>query len=152
MGNSPSAPRVIPGGVAVDDRGQLTFVNDFDFAGVRRFYMVENFSCDVVRAWHGHLKEEKFVFVASGSAIIGAVAIDDTTSPSRTAKVHRYVLSSRSPQILHIPAGYANGFRPLEAGTKIVFFSTSSVDQARSDDYRFAHDYWGTDVWKVEPR
>ena len=35
-------PKVISGGVAIDDRGSVTFVNDFDFLGVKRFYQVQN--------------------------------------------------------------------------------------------------------------
>jgi len=66
-------PVVIKGGIAVDDRGSLRFVNDFDFAGIRRFYMVENHAAGFVRAWHGHRHEAKFVYVVSGAALITAV-------------------------------------------------------------------------------
>lgn len=152
MDNSPKAPSLIPGGLAVDDRGQVSFVNDFAFGAVQRFYMVENFSTQVVRAFHGHLKEEKFVLVVAGSAIVAAVRIDDPVRPDRQMKPHRFVLSDRQPQILHVPAGYANGFRPLEPGTKILFFSTATLEQAKSDDFRFPHDYWGRSVWEVESR
>ncbi|MBZ5526599.1 MAG: dTDP-4-dehydrorhamnose 3,5-epimerase family protein [Acidobacteriia bacterium] len=152
MDNSRKEPRLIAGGLAVDDRGQVSFVNGFGFEGVRRFYLVENFSTEVVRAFHGHMKEEKFVLVAAGSAIVAAVRMDDAARPDREMKPQRFVLSARQPQILHIPAGYANGFRPLEAGTKILFFSTATLEEAKNDDFRFAHDYWGEGVWEVEPR
>jgi dTDP-4-dehydrorhamnose 3,5-epimerase-like enzyme len=152
MDNSPKEPTLIAGGFAVDDRGQVSFVNGFAFGSVQRFYLVENFSTQVVRAFHGHLKEEKFVLVVAGSAIVAAVRIDDPVRPDRQMKPHRFVLSDRQPQILHVPAGYANGFRPLEPGTKILFFSTATLEQAKSDDFRFPHDYWGRSVWAVEPR
>ena len=45
------------GGIAVDDRGQLRFVNDFNFANVKRFYQVENHRQGFIRAWHGHKKK-----------------------------------------------------------------------------------------------
>ncbi len=64
---------VIQGGIAVDDRGQLSFVNDFNFEGVKRSYMVENFDHMFVRAWHGHKNEGKYVTVVSGTALIGAI-------------------------------------------------------------------------------
>ena len=35
---------LINGGVAVDDRGSVRFVNDFDFEGVKRFYQVQNYA------------------------------------------------------------------------------------------------------------
>ena len=46
MASSPKEPTLILGGFAVDDRGQLSFVNGFGFEAVRRFYMVENFTTE----------------------------------------------------------------------------------------------------------
>ena len=152
MANSPEVPTILKGGLAVDDRGQVSFVNGFSLANIQRFYMVENFSTKVVRAFHGHLKEGKFVLVVSGAAIVAAVQFDDPAKPNRDAKPHRFVLSDRQPQILHVPAGYANGFRPLEYKTKILFFSTATLEDSAKDDYRFPYDHWGTDVWDVEFR
>ena len=152
MDNLPELPSLIAAGFAVDDRGQVTFANSFNFEKIRRFYMVENFSTNVVRAFHGHMKEEKYVFAVAGSAIVAAVRLDDPAQPSRRAKVHRFVLSDRQPQTLHIPEGYANGFRPLEPGTQMLFFSTATVEESRADDYRFPYDYWGADIWSVEFR
>ena len=152
MVNLPEEPNLIPGGMAVDDRGQLTFANAFSFERVRRFYMVENFSTEVIRAFHGHFREEKYVFVVSGSAIVAAVHLDDPQKPNPHVKPSRFVLSARQPRVLHIPAGYANGFRPLEPDTKIIFFSTAALEESAKDDYRFPHDYWGADLWNVEFR
>ncbi len=152
MANSPKEPTLIAGGFAVDDRGQVSFVNGFAFDSVRRFYLVENFSTQVVRAFHGHVNEEKFVFVVCGAAIVAAVQFDDPLNPNRDAKPYRFVLSDRQPQILHVPAGYANGFRPLEPRTRIMFFSTATMGESGKDDYRFPYDHWGKDVWEAEFR
>ncbi len=145
-------PRLIPGEFAVDDRGQLSFCNSFDFKGVKRFYMVENFSTSVIRAFHGHLKEAKYVYVVSGASIVAAVALDDPAKPSKDAKVHRFVLSAKKPALLYIPPGHANGFRFLEEGTKVILFSTSSLEESKGDDIRYPHDYWGDAVWSVQNR
>ncbi len=128
------------------------FANDFDFAGVRRFYVLENFATSTVRAFHGHLKERKGFLVVAGSAIVAAVRINDTAHPDRAEHVERFVLSVRKPAVLQIPAGYANGFRALEDGTRIIVFSSASLEEAAGDDYRFPADYWGADVWSVEDR
>jgi len=144
--------RVLDGGLAVDDRGTVSFVNGFDFSDVKRFYKIENFSKNVIRAFHGHLKEGKYVYVAKGSIILGAVALDNVQNPSKTAKMNRFVLSGRKPNIVFIPAGYANGFRILEDDTQVLFFSTSTLDESKGDDYRFPADYWGNQVWEIENR
>ena len=94
----------IPGGVYADDRGFLRFVNDFDFSNVKRFYQVENHKKGFIRAWHGHHKEAKYVYVAKGTALVGAVNME-------TEEVNKFTISSQSPSILYIPPGYANGFK-----------------------------------------
>lgn len=143
---------IIDGGKGIDDRGSVSFVNDFDFRGVKRFYVVENFSPGTVRAWHGHQREAKYVYVPHGTALVGIVKVDNWDTPRRDLPVMRYVLSSQQPKILYIPPGFANGFRILEYGTKIIFFSTSSLDESKGDDIRFPHDYWGSHIWQVEHR
>lgn len=145
-------PVLIKGGFAVDDRGMLSFVNDFNFEGVKRFYTVENFSTETIRAFHGHKKEAKYALVISGSAIVAAVEMDNAEKPNKNNKIYRFALSSRNPQIIFIPAGFANGFRPLEQGTKIMFFSTSSLEESKNDDFRFSYDYWGKEIWEIENR
>lgn len=147
-----SLPIVFPGNLAADDRGNLRFVNDFDFAGVKRFYQVENVSTSVIRAWHGHAKEGKYVYVTKGSLILGAVKLDDLKKPNPKAEVSRFVLSSLKPTVVYIPPGFANGFRMLEPDTTVLFFSTSSLEESKGDDYRFPADYWGTSIWETENR
>ncbi|MFW9896815.1 MAG: dTDP-4-dehydrorhamnose 3,5-epimerase family protein, partial [Candidatus Thorarchaeota archaeon] len=105
-----------------------------------------------IRAFHGHLKEAKYVYVAKGSAIVAIVELDNVESPSKLQKVERFILSDKNPQILFIPPKYANGFRPLEVDTRIIFFSTSSLEESKGDDYRYPADYWGKRIWKVEDR
>lgn len=135
--------KLIDGGIAVDDRGQLSFVNDFDFKNVKRFYMVENHKKGFIRAWHGHKKEGKYVFVSNGAILIGAVNLE-------TNEINRFVLSSSKPQVLYIPAGYANGFMNLQDDTKVMFFSTSTLEESMGDDIRFEYDKW--DIWNIESR
>jgi len=143
-------PRLIKGGLGVDDRGAVRFVNDFDFAGVKRFYAVENHIAGFVRAWHAHKKEAKYVYVAKGAAIVAAVAIDNWENPSESAKIHRFILSDKNPGVVYIPAGFANGFKSLTADTQILFFSTSTLAESQGDDYRYNAHYW--DAWTVEER
>ncbi|MHC4529754.1 MAG: WxcM-like domain-containing protein [Planctomycetota bacterium] len=69
--------RILNGGLAVDDRGQVAFVNEFNFEGVKRFYMVSNHKAGFIRAWHAHKREAKYVMAVCGAAIVGAVKIDD---------------------------------------------------------------------------
>lgn len=143
-------PVLLDGGLGVDDRGQVAFVNGFDFEGVKRFYMVSNHRQGFIRAWHGHRREAKYVTVVQGSALVCAVKVDDWDRPSAEAQVHRHVLSSQKPSVLFIPAGYANGFMSLTEDAKLMFFSTSTVEESRNDDIRFESRHW--DPWQVVER
>ena len=143
-------PQLLKGGLAVDDRGAVSFVNDFNFSDVKRFYIVENHKQGFVRAWHAHKNEAKYVMVVKGSAVIGAVQIDDWDNPSKDLKVNRYVLSEKNPSVLYIPAGFANGFMSLSNDTKIIFFSTSELKDSLNDDIRYDAHYW--EAWEVEER
>jgi dTDP-4-dehydrorhamnose 3,5-epimerase len=143
-------PRLIQGDIAVDDRGSISFVNDFGFDGIKRAYIISNHCAGFVRAWHAHHNEAKYVTVIQGAAVLGAVAIDDWDSPNRDAKVHRHVLSAARPAVLFIPAGHANGFMSLTADTKLMYFSTSSLEESRGDDVRYDARYWN--IWEVVER
>ena len=143
-------PTLFEGGLAVDDRGAVAFVNDFDFSKVKRFYMVSNHQAGFVRAWHAHRREGKYIFVPQGEALIGAVKIDNWDEPSKNSEVHRWVLSSQKPSVLYIPAGYANGAMSLTFNTKIIYFSTSSMEETKGDDVRYDARYW--DIWQIEER
>jgi dTDP-4-dehydrorhamnose 3,5-epimerase len=140
------------GDIAVDDRGSLRFVNDFDFADVKRFYQVENHDDDTVRAFHGHMKEAKYVYVASGSIILCLAPLNEKNELEKNSKVERLVLSAAKPKVVYVPAGYVNGFRALEKNTKIIFFSTTTLQESLGDDYRFPYDFFGEEIWEVENR
>jgi dTDP-4-dehydrorhamnose 3,5-epimerase len=153
-------PKIISGGVAVDDRGSVSFVNDFDFSDVKRFYQVQNHRRGFIRAWHGHKKEAKYVYVPYGSALIGAIPIPNSVYMDEMGGdvelipgnkgPEKFILSSKSPKVLYIPAGYANGVMSLEENTIVQFFSTSTLEESLGDDERFDYDKWN--IWEEDFR
>lgn len=144
--------KTITGAVATDDRGSVRFVNEFDFANVKRFYQVQNHKQGFIRAWHAHEREAKYVYAAAGSALIGAVPlshmleIKNGAQPDFESKIFKTIISANKPQIVYIPPGYANGFKSLEKNTILQFFSTSSLDDSLGDDIRF--DYDTVNIWE----
>ena len=135
--------KILQGGISVDDRGSVRYVNDFQFDQVKRFYHVENHRSGYIRAWHGHKKEGKSVYVVSGSALIGIVDME-------TENIEKFILSDKSPKILWIPPGKYNGFKSLEENTKILFFSTSTINESIDDDIRKPYDQWN--IWEEDFR
>jgi len=138
-------PELIEGNVFVDDRGELSFLNDFSWlTNVKRYYIVENHEKGFIRAWHGHKKEKKYVQVISGCAMICAVKLDLLENCKNKFyeidDYSKFILSEKKPSILSIPEGYANGFMTLKENTKIIFFSTSTLEESKNDDYRYDWD------------
>ena len=142
-------PKLVKGGISVDDRGEVSF-NEFNFENVKRFYTLSNHKAGFIRAWHGHKNESKYFHVVNGAALICAVEIDNWQNPSKDLKIHRYTLSEKTPSVIFIPKGYANGFMSLSEDCKIIVFSTSTLDESLKDDIRFESRYW--DPWKIEER
>lgn len=150
---------IIPGGVAADDRGSLRFINDFNptEAGVKRFYQVQNHASGFVRAWHGHVNEGKYVYVPKGAAVVAAAKmIKSLKVPGFQYKLdetslQKLTLADCSPKVVFIPPGYANGFKTLTEDTVVMFFSTSSLEESKGDDIRFA---WNEiqGVWEEDYR
>jgi dTDP-4-dehydrorhamnose 3,5-epimerase-like enzyme len=138
------------GDLAVDDRGEVSFVNEFAFEGVKRFYTVGNHASGFIRAWHGHRHEAKYVMAIRGASLVCCVEIDDWANPSPGLEVQRFVLDARKPAVLHVPAGYVNGFMTLTPGAKLIFFSTATLDESSADDIRFPSRFW--DPWTIEER
>ena len=147
------------GGQAVDDRGTVSFVNDFDFNNVKRFYQVENHRRGFIRAWHGHKKEGKYVYVPSGTALVGAVPMPDywyndevgaEVEVSKKEWPKTFILSSKLPKVLYIPPDHCNGFMNLEENTIVQFLSTSTLEESLGDDKRFDYDTWN--IWEEDYR
>ena len=103
-----------------------------------------------MRAWHAHRREAKYVLAVSGAAVVGAVLIDDWEKAGTQPGTGRFVLSASKPAVLYIPAGYANGFMSLTADLKLMFFSTSTLEESQGDDIRYDARYW--DIWNVVER
>jgi dTDP-4-dehydrorhamnose 3,5-epimerase len=109
MGSNELRPHIIDGGLHVDARGVVSFVNDFDFEGVDRFYTIRAHRPHELRGWVGHQRDQKWFFVVQGTALIAVVKPDCWDGPASNLPVERFVLSAAKPQVLHVPPGHATG-------------------------------------------
>ncbi|KKL86366.1 hypothetical protein LCGC14_1945470 [marine sediment metagenome] len=141
-------PKLYVGGVAVDERGILGFNNNLDLSDVKRFYTISNHTDGFIRAWHAHRKEGKYFMALSGVVIIVALPFHFSVSkvsdkgwiaPSKEEEVYKQTLAPTNG-VFYIPPGYANGFKLLTSDTKIMVFSTSTLEESKKDDYRHEFD------------
>lgn len=137
-----TALRVIDGGLNVDTRGTVSFVNDFDFKGVDRFYTVRAHQPGEPRGWVGHRQTAKWFTVVQGSILIAVVEPDLWDFPASNLPVQRFVLSASKPQVLHVPGGYATGSVMLSADAILLIFSSGKFEDASADDFRYPVHMW----------
>lgn len=142
MNSMNEEPYLIDGGVHKDERGVVSFVNQFDLTSIKRMYFSENANTDIIRAWQGHRIESRWFCCVAGSFDVRLVLIDDWEKPSRSLKCKKYILSNAATQVLFIPPGYANGFRALEERSKLLVFSDYFIDEIPNDQIRFDKDNW----------
>lgn len=152
MGETMEDVKLLKGASAVDDRGYLSFVNDFDFSNVKRFYSVCNHDINFIRAWHGHEREAKYVYVVKGTILLGLVELDKYNKDvvGKIEDVKKFILSDKNPSVLYIPPGYFNGFKNLENDTRVIFYSTTTLEESKGDDIRLDYDYWN--IWQENYR
>ncbi len=135
-------PKVIQGGNFSDHRGTISYVNDFSFAAVERFYIISNSDDNPIRAWQGHKLDAKNFYCLSGSFKIHFVKVDNWENPSKDLLIETVTVSASESKIVHIPAGYANAIQALEKNSKLISFSTLPLVNVSEDDVRYDSDYW----------
>jgi dTDP-4-dehydrorhamnose 3,5-epimerase len=133
---------IIQGGNFSDHRGTISYVNDFSFRDIERFYIISNSEENPIRAWQGHKLDSKNFYCISGSFKIHFVKIDDWESPSKNLTIETIFVSDSDSKIVHIPAGYANAIESLEINSKLISFSTLPLSNVSEDDVRYNSDYW----------
>lgn len=137
-------PKIIQGGSFSDHRGTISYVNDFSFAAIERFYVISNSDENPIRAWQGHRLDAKNFYCINGSFKIHFVKIDNWENPSKDLIIETILVSANDSKIVHIPAGYANAIESLESDSKLISFSTLPLSKVSDDDVRYDSDYWKT--------
>jgi len=135
-------PKLIEGNSYSDNRGIISFANDFKLPNISRFYTIEHLSIDIIRAWQGHEIETKYFFPLKGKFVIAYVKIDNFDNPSDNLMAEYKILDSNKPCVLHIPPGYANGLRALEPNSLIGVFSDMDVDKSVDEKRRYDFHKW----------
>jgi dTDP-4-dehydrorhamnose 3,5-epimerase-like enzyme len=136
--------KIILGDCFSDNRGVLSFCNDFSLKQIVRFYEIAPNDTITVRAWQAHKKEYKWFYCTRGAFKINLVKIDSFENPSNDLDVYSYELNDQMPQVLFIPGGYANGFKAILNDSKLMVFSNFDLDESKEDDFRFETEKWKT--------
>jgi dTDP-4-dehydrorhamnose 3,5-epimerase-like enzyme len=134
-------PKIISGSRYNDERGSLSYNNDFEASHVKRIYYIENKDISFVRGWQGHKIEQRWFSAVTGSFIIRLIKIDNWESPSADLEIVRFELTSDGLNVLHIPAGYATSIQAVAHDSKLLVMADYLLGEL-TDDYRYDINYF----------
>lgn len=135
--------KILSGGNFSDERGTLTFNNDFDMSEVKRIYTLQNIRVDFVRGWQGHTIEQRWFSCLLGSFKIQCIHLGSSEDPNKDLPIEEFILSSESLDILHIPAGYVTAIQALNTGAKLLSMSDYRLGEV-DDVVRYPLDYFNS--------
>ena len=135
------SPHIIKGNSHRDDRGIITFNNDFNAGEVKRIYFIENKDTEFIRGWQGHKIEQRWFSAMQGSFRIVVIAIDNWENPSRTLLKEEFILESSNFDVLHVPQSHITSIHALEKNARLMTMSDYSLGSIK-DEYRFNIDYF----------
>lgn len=135
-------PSIIQGKQHKDARGSIHFVNAFSMDAVKRFYIISPENTQIIRAWQGHKKEEKWFYALKGRFLVVLIKIDNWETPAENLNHQAFILEADKNQVLHIPEGYVNGFKALEKTAQLLVYSNATLAESTDDNYRFEANKW----------
>lgn len=124
-----------------DERGIITFNNEFDASQVKRIYTIENSSTDYIRGWQGHKIEQRWFACMKGSFEISVIKVDDFEKPSKELTIWKYLLTDDILTYLHVTAGFMTAIQSKEYNSKLLVLSDYSLGEV-ADEYRLPIDYF----------
>lgn len=137
-----SAIRVIEGEIFRDERGRISSLNAFRFAGVERFYFIHHPDTSVIRGWHGHQYEQKWFYCVKGAFTLALVKIDDWEHPSTDLKAELFQLDESHSRIVCVPEGYANCLKASVSDSVMLVYSGKLLEDALEDSWRYDKYLW----------
>lgn len=131
--------KITKGNKHTDQRGIITYNNDFDASQIKRIYTIENSSLDFIRGWQGHKVEQRWFACMKGKFEIRVIKLDDFENPSKDLPQIKYLLTADSLDFLHVPGGCITAIRALEEGSKLLVLGDYLLGEIQ-DEYRFELD------------
>jgi dTDP-4-dehydrorhamnose 3,5-epimerase-like enzyme len=132
----------IHGGFHEDQRGRVSFVNDFDMTLIKRFYQINHPDTNIIRAWQGHKKESKWFYCVEGSFIINYIKPEFWFNIKGDETVERIELSNSNPQVLQVPYGFITGIKANIPNSILLVYSDFTLSESKLDDLRFDLNTW----------
>lgn len=132
---------ILHGKAHQDNRGIITFNNEFDASEIKRIYTIENHSPDFIRGWQGHKIEQRWFACMKGSFEVSVIEVDDFTNPSKDLTIQKYLLTDEVLTYLHVPSGCITAIQAKQDGSKLLVLADYGLGEI-NDEYRFDLNYF----------
>lgn len=130
------------GGSFKDNRGIIRFVNEIDPGFYRRFYLITHSDINIVRAWQGHLKEEKAFYAVNGGFVIAVLNPECFETPDEKEIPDFYQLTENNHLLLRVSGGSYTGIKALSSNSTLLVLSSMQLEESKKDDYRQPSHRW----------
>ena len=130
------------GGTHTDKRGVIRFVNEKVPGNYRRFYLITHTDTTVIRAWQGHLREEKAFYAISGSFTIAVVSPARFEAPGENEIPDLFQVTAENNYFLRVPGGCYTGIKALTSNAILLVLSDFDLAGSKADDYRQPAHRW----------
>ena len=131
-------PQLLEGKKHQDERGIITYNNDFDASEIKRIYTIENNSTDFIRGWQGHKIEQRWFSAIKGTFKIQILSIAYFEKGLKGLQPYSFVLKADQMDILHVPAGFVSSIQALEVDAKLLVLADYKVGEV-DDEFRFEY-------------
>lgn len=132
---------MIKGNKHTDERGTITYNNDFDASKIKRIYTIENHSTDFIRGWQGHQIESRWFAVMKGKFRIGMILFDDVNDLSPETGMKWFEIEEGNLDYLYLPPKHLSCIQALEIGSKLLVLSDYGLGEVQ-DELRYPLEYF----------
>ena len=131
-------PKIITGGIYEDDRGRLSYNNNFDLDRIKRMYIISNADTSVKRGWQAHFIESRWFQPISGSFKIDIVLLTDE---NRVSKHEQFEVHAKNGDVLYVPPKHATCISALTSDNSLMVYSDFRLGVVK-DEHRFNIGYF----------
>lgn len=131
-------PQLLEGKKHQDERGIITYNNDFDATSIKRMYTIENADVHLIRGWQGHKMEQRWFSAINGAFKIQLLSIAYFEKGLKDLQPYCFVLKADQMDILHVPAGFVSSIQALEVGAKLLVLADYKMGEV-DDEFRFEY-------------
>jgi dTDP-4-dehydrorhamnose 3,5-epimerase len=133
---------IVQGEIFVDERGQISSLNNFNTKGVKRLYFIHHPDKTVVRGWHGHKHEKKWFYCVKGSFVLALIKPDNWETPSKYLSPKIINLDENDSKIIAVPEGYVNCIKAIANNSILLVLSGKKLPEAYNDSWRYEKNMW----------